>query len=96
MKWYLIALLPLMAGCGLGGTPTSTTPICEEHSATEVKLPDGSKGGVICCQHRADCYKLGTKVCGTYDITLANNATASDFATGDRVAEYVLSCHTSK
>lgn len=89
-KILAVTLTACMWACG--GVDKPAAPMCQENTATQIALPDGSKGGVICCQHRADCYKLGTKVCNTYDITLANNTTSTDFATNDHPVEYVVQC----
>ncbi len=94
MKTHLIALsLLCMWSMGCGDPKKATAaPICDNMTQSSVKLPDGTLGAVVCCQHKADCYKLGTLACGTYKITQANNAPASDFVTGETVSEYVIVC----
>jgi hypothetical protein len=94
----LLVLLPIIWACS---APADKTPVvaatpCQEGVYQPIHLPDGAEGAVICCQHRAMCYKGGTTVCGTYNILLGHDAVVQDFSTSAYPVEYVIQCTTPK
>lgn len=92
MKRKTILAVIFLAICGCG-TPTVKPSPCPDNTGVRIFLPDGTLGAVICCQHKADCYKQGHALCNTYDITQADNESSSQFKTGDSVVEYTIHCN---